>query len=398
MTTTQTEHLLRRLYTNPKFGVAFQGVEKIFRKAREFNANISRQEVDNFLRNRSSYSIFSRKLNRFPRRTIFSRNAGKSLSIDLMEFSADQKRSNRPFTFLYVSIDIFSGYGTFFPLKKKNIEEILLAMKKSFEYTQPDSILCDKESAIYSHEIKNFLNERKIRLVSQLSVQTLKYKNGHAESAIRFLRRICNRFCEENKNPNFVSYLKQITEIFNSHVNRRTGKTPQSLRWDRSAIAEYQEKLTSSLAESAKKMKDDKSKSSSIKIGSLVHVRELNNSVFAKEGQKGFSRQTYMVVDRKKTVPFVFKLYPPVPNQRRFFYAAELFLLPPDHAMKKKIPAAIERISSKKQLRNKTLYQCSMIGSGDNKIWLTRDQIINRFILIQNELSREVLATSSAVD
>ena len=364
-------------------------MDRIYQKAQEFNNNITRQEVENFLRKRSSYSIFSRKRSRFPRRKIFSLNAGKSLSIDLFEFSAEQKRTNRPFSFLYVSIDIFSGFGTFFPLKKKNIEEILLAMKKTFEFTQPDSILCDKESAIYSHEIRNFLRERRIRLISQLAAPTLKYKNGTAESAIRFLRRICNRFCEENQNPNFVRYLTQITNIFNSHVNRRTGKTPQTLRWDRNAIAEYQAKLTSSLAESAKKM--DKSKPM-IKLGSLVHVRELNNSIFAKEGQRKFSRQVYMVVDRKKSQPYVYRLFPEVKNQPRYFYAEELFHLPPDYAVKKKLPAAVERILSKKQLRNKTLYECSMIGD-DKKIWLTREDIHSRFILIQNKLSREVLGS-----
>ena len=149
-----SERLLQRLYSNPKYGVAFQSVDKIYKKALEFNKDVTRQEVDDFIRSKSSYSIFSRKRTNFPRRRIFSLNAGKSLSVDLMQLSKEERNANRPFTFIYVQIDIFSGYGknltkiaekvqievrekniftpsliflfigNFFPLKNKGIDEI----------------------------------------------------------------------------------------------------------------------------------------------------------------------------------------------------------------------------------------------------------------------------------
>ena len=164
---------------------------------------------------------------------------------------------------------------------------------------------------------------------------------------------------------------------------------PKILRWDRQAIAEYQQKLITSFAETTKKMETSKS---AIKIGSLVHVRDLNKSIFAKETQRRFSQQVFMVVDRKNSFPFCYRLFPDVYKQSRFFYAEELFLLPPSYRLKKNLPAAIERILNKKELRNKTFYHCSMIGE-DKKVWLTREDILNRFILIQNKLSREVLSS-----
>ena len=380
-----TEKLLQRLYSQPRYGVAFGNVDTIFRKAREFDNNITKQEVENFIRGKTSYSTFAQKRNHFPRRKIFSLTAGRQLSLDLLELSDREKRLNRPYTFLYVQCDIFSGFVNIFPIKKKNVQEILLAMKKSFEFFSPDSILCDKESAFFSYEIRAFLRERKIRLITQQSVSTIKYKNSPIEICIRQIKRIIARFCEEHKKTRFVFYLKQITEIFNSHVNRRTGYPPKILRWNKDAISKYQEKLLSDLETSARKKNP-----SPLKLGSLVRVRELDPHVFAKETQKKYSKSVHMIVGVKKSQPPVFKLFPEVPAQARWFYKFELFSLPENFAEKNKFSAPVEKILSKKQLRNKILYQCKLIGGGGKEIWLTREDLLNRFILFPNEFSREI--------
>ena len=379
-----TDKLLQRLYSQPRYGVAFSNVDKIFRKAREFDNNITKQQVENFIRGKTSYAVFAQKRNRFPRRKIFSLTPGRQLSIDLLELSSEQKSANRPYTFLYVQCDIFSNFLNIFPNKKKNVQEILLAMKKSFEFVSPDSILCDKESAFFSYEVRAFLRERKIRLITQQSASTIKYKNSPIENCIRQIKRIIARFTLEYGKPRFILYLKQITEIFNSHVNRRTGYSPNILRWDKDAVSKYQEKLLSELESSA-----NKKNPSPLKLGSLVRVRELDPNVFAKETQKRYSQKIHMIVGVKKSQPPVYKLFPEVESQPRNFYKFELFQLPDDFAEKNKFASPIEKILTKKQLRNKILYECSLIGGGKT-VWLTRQDILDRFILFPNEFSREI--------
>ena len=343
-----TERLLQRLYTQPQFGVAYQSVDKIYRKAREFDDSITKKTVDDFVRGKSSYSIFAQKKNKFRQRKIFSLSAGSHLSVDLLELSSQEKKSNRPYSYLYLQVDIFSSFLNLFPLKHKNIQEILLAMKKSFEFISPDSILCDRESAIFSHEIRNFLHEKNIHLITQQSASKLRWKNGPAENCVRQIKRIIHRFCEENHITRFVPYLKQISNIYNSHVNRRTGQTPKVLRWNKDAIAKYQEQLISSLEASTKER--DKTKSP-LRLGNLVHVRELDGSIFTKEGEKRFSKKAYMIVGVKRSYPIVYRLFPEIKGQKRWHYREELFLLPENYSEKNKFLAPLERILDKKQLR-----------------------------------------------
>ena len=134
----------------------------------------------------------------------------------------------------------------------------------------------------------------------------MRWKNGPAENCIRQVKRIIHRFCEENHITRFVPYLKQISNIYNSHVNRRTGQTPKVLRWNKDAIAKYQEQLISSIEASTKER--DKTKSP-LRLGNLVHVRELDGSIFSKEGEKRFSKKAYMIVGVKRSYPIVYRLF-----------------------------------------------------------------------------------------
>ena len=381
-----TEALLSELYSNPKHGVAFQSADAIYKKALRFDPNIDKKTVVDFLRSKFSYSQFARKVKKFPKRKIWSLFPGKLLSIDLLELSQIQKRLNKPYCFIFCCIDIFSGYLEIVPLKNKSTAEILIGLKRCFNLTIPISLLSDGEPGLFSHEVKAYLRQHDVKLVTQKASAHLAWKNGNVESSQRYLKRIIARFCEEFKIKRFINYLHHIQDIFNAHINRNTGYKPEILRFDKNAIASHQEKVTRELEESKRQIDESKL----LKIGTFVHIRLLDPTVFAKETQKKFSKQVFMIVEVKKSSPPTYKVYPVPDNQDRYFYSQELFILSDEYGQKNNFATPIEKILQKRELRNRTIYECSFIGN-EKKIWLTSEEIRDRFILFQNDYSKEIL-------
>ena len=385
-----TEALLNQLYSNPKHGVAFQSADVIHKKALRFDPNIDKKTVINFIRSKFSYSQFARKVKKFPKRKIWSLFPGKLLSIDLLELSQIQKRVNKPYSFIFCCIDIFSGYLEIVPLKNKSTSEILVGLKRCFNLTTPISLLSDGEPGFFSKEVKDFLRERDVKLVTQKASAHLAWKNGNVESSQRYLKRLIVRFSEEFKIKRFINYLHHIQDIFNAHTNRNTGFKPEVLRFDKNAIASHQEKVTRELQEAERQIDESKL----LKIGTFVHIRLLDPSVFAKETQKKFSKQVFMIVEVKKSSPATYKVYPVPENQDRYFYSQELFVLDDEYGQKNNFATPIEKIVQKRELRNRTIYECAFIGN-ERKAWLTSDEIRDRFILFQNDYSKEILNNSN---
>ena len=144
--------------------------------------------------------------------------------------------------------------------------------------------------------------------------------------------------------------------------------------------------MTRELEESKRQIDESKL----LKIGTFVHIRLLDPTVFAKETQKKFSKQVFMIVEVKKSSPPTYKVYPVPDNQDRYFYSQELFILSDEYGQKNNFATPIEKILQKRELRNRTIYECSFVGN-EKKSWLTSEEIRDRFILFQNDYSKEIL-------
>lgn len=392
--------LLNKLYKDPKYGVAFSSLDKIFKKAREFYPEITKKYVDSFLNKKLSHVSFLKKKNRFPKRKILAFYPQDQISIDLLQLSKYQSRTNYPITFIFCQCDNFSRLVQLFPLKSKDIKEVKKALIKSFSLYKPNSILCDREASFYSKEIGEFLKKNNVKIFSQKSAPTLKWKNGIIENKIREIRRIIAKICEEYDTENFIKYLNIIEKICNNRYNRSTKFSPMKLHYDRDAIATYQQQISNYLqnAKSQEKLGD-------LSVGDYVRYREFSHK-FAKEVDSKFSRSIHTVVVVKKSAPVVFKLFPPPLNQNRYFYREELFKVDSKEIGPGQFP--LEKVLSYKSLPNgEKLFKCSIIGS-DKVEWLTYLSLKNRYILfpdtipnltshIQNDLNMKGMLTRNRV-
>lgn len=376
--------LLTNLYTKPKFGVAFSSYDKLYRKAKEYNSDIKKETVKKFLRNRLSHSLFAKKIYKFKKRKIYCMNPASQVSVDLWELSNDDKRKNYPYKYLFCQIDNFSRLVQIFKLKSKTPEEIKKILKLSFSIFKPRSILCDREGSFFSTLISNFLKENNVKIYTQKSAPTLKWKNGMIERGLRTLKLITKQYCEEYGITRFVDHLKNIMSIYNLRVNRSTGYSPKELHFSKDAIADYQTKLSNELNQSAAKMgKGD------LQLGDYVRFKVLARQ-FAKETEKTFSRSVHIITQIKKTDPLVYRIFPTPPDQDRFFYRNELFKIDKDFITRRDIP--VEKVVASKKLPNgEKIYECALVGEKKRE-WLTLQSLKTRFILFPDaDISTDLL-------
>ena len=376
--------LLNNLYTKPEFGVAFSSYDKLYRKAKEYNSNIKKETVKKFLRNRLSHSLFAKKIHKFKKRKIYCMNPAFQVSIDLWEFSNDDKRKNYPYKYLFCQIDNFSRLMQIFKLKSKKPEEIKKVLKLSFSIFKPRSILCDREGSFFSNLISDFLKENNVKIYTQKSAPTLKWKNGMIERGLRTLKLITKQYCEEYNVTRFVDHLKNIVSIYNSRVNRSTGYSPKELHFSKDAIANYQTKLSNELKQSGEKMEK-----SDLELGDYVRFKVLTKK-FAKETEKTFSRSVHIITQIKKSNPLVYRIFPTPLDQDRFFYRNELYRIDKDFITRRDIP--IKKIVGFKKLPNgEKIYECALIGEKKHE-WLTLQSLKSRFILFTDtDISNDLL-------
>ncbi|HBI40184.1 MAG TPA: hypothetical protein DDY16_04470 [Tenacibaculum sp.] len=376
--------LLTNLYTKPKFGVAFSSYDKLYRKAKEYNSDIKKETVKKFLRNRLSHSLFAKKIYKFKKRKIYCMNPASQVSVDLWELSNDDKRKNYPYKYLFCQIDNFSRLVQIFKLKSKTPEEIKKILKLSFSIFKPRSILCDREGSFFSTLISNFLKENNVKIYTQKSAPTLKWKNGMIERGLRTLKLITKQYCEEYGITRFVDHLKNIMSIYNLRVNRSTGYSPKELHFSKDAIADYQTKLSNELNQSAAKMEKG-----DLQLGDYVRFKVLARQ-FAKETEKTFSRSVHIITQIKKTDPLVYRIFPTPPDQDRFFYRNELFKIDKDFITRRDIP--VEKVVASKKLPNgEKIYECALVGEKKRE-WLTLQSLKTRFILFPDaDISTDLL-------
>ena len=376
--------LLTNLYTKPKFGVAFSSYDKLYRKAKEYNSDIKKETVKKFLRNRLSHSLFAKKIYKFKKRKIYCMNPASQVSVDLWELSNDDKRKNYPYKYLFCQIDNFSRLVQIFKLKSKTPEEIKKILKLSFSIFKPRSILCDREGSFFSTLISNFLKENNVKIYTQKSAPTLKWKNGMIERGLRTLKLITKQYCEEYGITRFVDHLKNIMSIYNLRVNRSTGYSPKELHFSKDAIADYQTKLSNELNQSAAKMEKG-----DLQLGDYVRFKVLARQ-FAKETEKTFSRSVHIITQIKKSDPLVYRIFPTPPDQDRFFYRNEIFKIDKDFITRRDIP--VEKVVASKKLPNgEKIYECALVGEKKRE-WLTLQSLKTRFILFPDaDISTDLL-------
>lgn len=227
----EKSQILSRIYTSPNSIGGYAGVKKLLNEARKININISKQDVERYLRNSKTYTLHLRRKNKFPRRKVLAPKPRVIFSCDLADLSL-LKKYNLNHTFLLICTDLFSRFMQVRPLKSKSADQVLKALSDILE--SPNSLgvsrlFTDKGTEFYNKKVLNYLKSRSIKLYSVES----DVKASTVERAIQTLKNKMYRYMTEKNTYKYLPIIQQLVHSYNitPHLGLSGGKENQSKKY-----------------------------------------------------------------------------------------------------------------------------------------------------------------------
>ena len=170
------------------------------------------------------------------KRMVLVLNQDEVWSCDLAEMEPAIGKNHIKYKFLLVCIDVFTRYAWLEPIRNKNVQWLISAYKKLFTEAKPRKIWFDKEKAIYSKEMKKFLDDNNIELYSTEN----EGKSVIAERFIRTMRESLAKIKTEAEltksadkgrlSGNWIKELPNILMFYNNHFHRGIAMSPNEAR------------------------------------------------------------------------------------------------------------------------------------------------------------------------
>ena len=173
---------------------------------------------------------FVRKTNLKGYNSYVAQHANEEYQMDLF-FINDLE--NQEYKIGLLIVDIFSKYLTVVPVKSKQINDILIAIKEGFSNIgkKPEVVYSDDEGSLNSKEIQAYFDQNNIKhFVSR----------GHApvaERSIRTIKDLIYRQIDNSQETQWVKVLPKALTIYNYKMKHRiTNHTPNEARYDKNKL------------------------------------------------------------------------------------------------------------------------------------------------------------------
>ena len=201
---------LRRYYRNPNSGLGYANPERLYTFARRKFPSLKRQDVLEFLKSQSSYTLFVRKKAKFDQRKFLVGSPHLILAADLIDMQK-WASENGGAKYILLTIDGFSRFIRAFPLKSKAKEEVANALTEVFK----DMRSYKKLHADYGREFYNRIMDA---LLKKSNVE--RYRTGTglriiAERANLSLQKRLFRILHDKNSISWVPVLPQVVKAMN---------------------------------------------------------------------------------------------------------------------------------------------------------------------------------------
>ena len=185
------EELLKKLYYDLKNPAAYAGKSKLLQKAKKHDANISLEDVEEWLKLELGYTLHKPIRLNFKTRPVVVHQIDEQWQIDLVDMNKISKHNNG-FEFIMVVINILSKYAWLEPLRSKHGIAIGNALEHIFSETirRPKVIQTDKGTEFFNVLMKTYLANKNIKLFATHS----EWKAQIAERLNRTIKGIMFRY------------------------------------------------------------------------------------------------------------------------------------------------------------------------------------------------------------
>ena len=314
-----SEHLLRKLYYDPKHG--YQGADRLYEKAHERHPDITKKDVSEFLKEQEVYQLHKEVHNKRQYLRTFVGHLAEQIQIDLIDMRK-YGRYNEGFNWIIAMIDIFSRYAFTIAVKKKSGKDVLNGFVKLMEEFKkrfgkyPKKVQADEGKEFWNTNFEEYLKHKNITFFSTKSVK----KAAVVERFNRTLKNIMWKFMDHKGEKNWHDYLANFTFNYNHSIHSTIKMKPIDV--NEKNEKEVFENLYGELAE--KTVVPPK-----FKVGDKVRVSRYK-STFAKGYEMTFHNEIYTIYKVFRGSPTVYKLIDEEDGETIFgrYYEWELQLVP----------------------------------------------------------------------
>lgn len=287
---------------------SYSGRDKLYDQIKQKYVGISKRDIEKFLKGNVPHQLTSRNTSRHASSTknisirpIIPQRPNNIWAIDLADYQI-YSRSNSFVKYLFVCVDMFSKYLWVVPMKNKNPQSAVNALKHVVRISdlKPRAILSDNGAEFIGNTFKNYLSENSIKRIS-LTPGTP--QGNLAESYVRLVKTRVQRHLTYTNKKKYIDVLPGIVSSYNAQKHSTTGQRPIDVvkTNSESVINGVRERIISR-ATSSKYANDIPP----LKVGDKVRLSHFvfenvrNNALVRKGINENWTRRVYTILQVKK--------------------------------------------------------------------------------------------------
>lgn len=290
---------------------SYSSVEKLFKRCKLENKNISKNFIQNWLKNQDIYTLHKYFKKNRNRSSFISSEIDRFWMTDLMDLSK-YSRLNAGNKYILVVIDVLSKYLWLEILKNKKPQSIKDAFTKIFKKGRICQVLISDAGTEFNNKIfQQFLLSLNIK---HYIMRNTEIKASVAERVIRTIKEKIEKIIFSNKDKKYYNFLHEIASNYNNSTHSRTKFKPINVN--------EKNKWEVFLNLFSKRVKNEPIK---FKINDKVRILRLKRK-FEKGYTNSWSEEIFKVSKVIKTLPYPRYRIKDLNNQELIgsFYSFEL--------------------------------------------------------------------------
>lgn len=203
---------------------SYGGAERLFKRAQELGIPVTRETVNNYLKDQLAYSLHKPARRKFVRNHTYVANIDQQWQADLADMQALASENNG-YHYILTCIDILSRFAWTVPVKSKSSKDMLVAIKRLFQKARPrhpQRLQTDKGKEFFNATVSAYLRERNVHHFASQSDQ----KAAVVERFNRTLKTRIWTYFTANNTKRYVDVLEDITSAYNNTLHRSIRMRP----------------------------------------------------------------------------------------------------------------------------------------------------------------------------
>ena len=215
---------VKRNYLNHRFTGSYSGLSGFLQNRNKWK---EKKVIEKELQKVKSFSLHRDIRHKYPRRKMMVKFVNEIYSADLKDVS-NLSKHNRNINWLLIVIDAFSKKSYVRPLKNKNAETVIKALKSVFKESgaYPVYLFTDMGKDFTASIVRSYLKENKKKLYHVYST----VKSAFAERWIRTLFSKLQRYMTERNTKTYIDKLPESVKTYNNTYSRIIGRSPNKVK------------------------------------------------------------------------------------------------------------------------------------------------------------------------